>query len=464
MLCFLNRLPKIFLCQLYGDWLMIIDISMLDCAVCGRDELLKIISSLSMLSCIKSNISDFSLLCWSWLSSRNICVDCLIIGEQRNQITFQTMVEQLTKIDADETIEVSNTNINTINSLNILSRLESLSISYADNDLMMQLSSCCTNLKSFKLHYGVDDIGLTSLLKANLHTLTELSFFNFYFVNASSPWPILLSKITKLEICNEDKMYFIDEQLWYSISTCLGNLTTLILKSITIPSWRKSLTNLTNLNYLEILFVDKENEENKENEIDDDRNGLFPQSLIGLTLRLLVYPAFLNDIVHLQNIMSFHELTNLKELSLIYDTAVSLINNPIQHITIAKTVSPSFPPRCLDLISNKTLSHLPFPASLMELNMYSCGGVDNDTITAILTRNNLSNLTSLNLSNNYNIHAEAILEYLPWSLILLELTNCPDISIGTTTKCLTFRQGCKPELIIKNGNNYMTRNYYYYFE
>eukprot|EP01038_Epipyxis_sp_PR26KG_P007286 gene7286-9928_t len=132
---------------------------------------------------------------------------------------------------------------------------------------------------------------------------------------------------------------------------------------------------------------------------------------------------------------------------------VSILSNNLTNLT------------CLDMcglrfIPNETLSIMPFPDSLMDLNMAGCGNVDDNTISSIMAHNNLSNLTSLDLSYNENIDLSNILSVLPRSLTMIDLAYGPIID-RITVKSLTRKPGQKPELKIMEGK---TCCCYYYFE
>eukprot|EP01038_Epipyxis_sp_PR26KG_P014060 gene14060-18862_t len=457
MECALCQLPEQTLCQLFCDWLTITDISSLDCALCcdnpDRMYLLRIITESSILSPINSTDVDFSLHYWSWLLNRNIYVNALDFKNDEGLFMLEDLINRISDNEFDENypenqnlnVTIMNGQFSIVDSIIKLNHVKSLRLanSWVEiNTFLLKLSSYCTNLKtlSLNIYNTVSSSGLALMLKANSHSLANLTLVNISqeVETVLSQQPLLFSNITELELHKE---IIFEDHLWCNMSACLNNLTSLSLSCASATTWRKSLLNFKMLVFLVIVF--KEMEEN------DNLCGLFPHSLVELDL---TWRFQSNNVQQLQNLLSFHQLINLKKLTVnsLYneyvveggDNHLSLLIPPSLTTIDLKYVNLHFSNNnIIQMLSvkllNLTIAHLPFPVSLTQLNMECCGEVDDDIIISIFTRNMFSNLTSLNLSNNSNIHSEGFSSLLPHTLTYLTLLHSGFTSMGIS-EIITF--------------------------
>eukprot|EP01038_Epipyxis_sp_PR26KG_P005299 gene5299-7362_t len=445
----LNQLPEYILCQLFCDWLVITDISVLDCALlCRKDNnvqthLLRLISESSILSPIHSQGICFSPSYWTWLSNRKICVKDLAFDES-SLVLFNVMLNQavanniiLDYCTIEDNVsacwaDIDNLKFNSINFLKILNRIEFLSVrsnkmnpsgQQLKEETLISLSTYCTNLKAMNLNISsITAFGLSSIVKLNTHSLKELSLKDCSYLGGDvlSLLPTLLTNLQTLEIF-DDK----NEEIWFNIIISLNHLRKLSLSAISMYVWRKIQSNLKGLKYLNISI--------KDNESNDDLIGLFPQSLIELKLR---WRFDITDDQHLQNLVSFDQLTNLEELTI------------FSIFTTSQTTFVSLPSRRLAQITSNTLAQLQFPDSLTDLRMNFGSGIDDlGLITMFTRRNNLPNLKILDLAYNNHIHCEGGLFLLPHRLKYLNLRQCPITPLGTQ-ELLKFKES-RPEVMIE---------------
>ena len=73
--------------------------------------------------------------------------------------------------------------------------------------------------------------------------------------------------------------------------------------------------------------------------------------------------------------------------------------------------------RGLILINKETISKMILPSSLTDLNMSSIPYIDNNSIIAMMSNNNLSNLTKLNISYNPKTNNNILSKLLPSAII-----------------------------------------------
>ena len=197
----LCKLPEQMLCQLFYEWLLITDLSVMDVALCchgyTRENFLRIISEFSMrhpLNCCGLRYYprnfcgiSFTSSYWSWLVERRFLVKQLNVrslDEELFNFTFvvskcnQSFNKKVINRYTPRTV-IENNNMNYI----ILNHVENISFcnQYLNSTKTMMdidynsLSRIFTNLKSITfVGFNIYDTNLSSLLESNSHSLTKL--------------------------------------------------------------------------------------------------------------------------------------------------------------------------------------------------------------------------------------------------------------------------------------------------
>eukprot|EP01038_Epipyxis_sp_PR26KG_P015580 gene15580-21041_t len=270
MYCILRKLPENSLSELFCNWLLVVEISALDCALCCnkysiREDIWRIISESSRLFPLINSYGSYSLTYWSWLVQRNLCVKMLYFCDSDdletvvsnvNPSIINKMKEQLSSFNEndDKISSYLNTSFNILNHIQELYFApevnKSLSIRTIEN--YDKLSIIFTNLKilSFDDACDINDIGLSSMLETNYHCLVKLVLRRCHAITGTNILPSLFSNIKELEI------YYctcLEENGWNIISSGFNNISNLKLHLNKI-SIGKSLLNLTQLTSLDVVL------------------------------------------------------------------------------------------------------------------------------------------------------------------------------------------------------------------
>eukprot|EP01038_Epipyxis_sp_PR26KG_P012921 gene12921-17318_t len=419
----LFKLPEHIMCQLLFEWLLITDISLMDVALCchgnTRAFLLRIISDFSRLHPLNSCCVSFTVCDWSWLVQRRYFVKQLNVDTDEDSHNFSLLMDYC-KPSMNNFINQNNPIIETNNtSYDVLNRVENITFCYNfpwyldDMSKMMiemkfraynNLSVFCTNLKSISFDgFNIDDHNLSSLLESNSHCLTQLTLIRCFDITGMNVLPLLLTNIKELKI---QYCASLNEEGWKLMSIGLKNLTRLTFHPLPLEMLRNTISSFVYLSYLEFEFDEGAFEE-------EDFSGIiFPENLDYLSVSF--GENYLKE-SQLKALFS-NNLHNLKQLSMSggqFQT-VGNANNPLNTFNSA----PSLPQTLTSLdLSNfsikfsmaailqlfQVIAKFILPSSLTELNMSSLHVVDNNSMIAMLSNNNLSNLKRLDISYNSNI-------------------------------------------------------------
>eukprot|EP01038_Epipyxis_sp_PR26KG_P013593 gene13593-18243_t len=328
----LCKLPDHILYQLFGEWLSIIDVSGLDCALCCnnhsvREQFLRIISETSMHYPLNSSSIPLSPSYWSWLVKRNFSVKELEFRELYNltvvfgkKLINPSEINQIVVLEKER--DYSTTTSNNNNQLSdlclsytVLNRVEDISIttdhhySFSIDEIYKTLSLVCTNLKSLSMtRLNIDDDCLSCILESNKHCLSKLALSNCNRIRGINILPSLLENINELKIHKCGKL---KEQGWNIILSGLKNLKALNFYSSFsgVSGLRNTISYLKNLKTLEFSL--------EFNVFEDFSGMIFPQTLnylsveFGNTINEIQFKAlFINN---LPNTLKYLELGGISE-------------------------------------------------------------------------------------------------------------------------------------------------------
>eukprot|EP01038_Epipyxis_sp_PR26KG_P013329 gene13329-17866_t len=270
MNCFLYILPTDILCHLFSEWLLIVDVSTLDCALCChrnfvRQNLLSIISENSINFPFSALVVSFNLSYWSWLVKRNFSVktlnfkrellDLSVVLNNFNMSEIKTIpMNQQNKISKVSTSKNDKQSDFCI-IFNILDRVEfirfyspSILQSLLEHETCKKLSLVCTNLKKISITgFDVTDESLSLILESNSHCLSKLELQ----CNSITGMNILPSFLTNLKELKILYCASLQEEGWNKILVGLKNLTSLAFHSSSINMLRNALFHLVHLRFLE---------------------------------------------------------------------------------------------------------------------------------------------------------------------------------------------------------------------
>eukprot|EP01038_Epipyxis_sp_PR26KG_P015459 gene15459-20857_t len=400
----LRKLPEHILGQLFCEWLLITDISVLDCALCchninQRHLLLRIISESSARYPLYSHRFIISPSYWSWLVNRRFCVKQLYFGNDQ-LFSFDLFWNYFNQSENDNGWISSNLNKQQLDlnmNYKLLNFIENITFDSVYNNRFLELSNwkmffrLCTNLRSLSLErLKINDDSLSSILETSSHYLTQLILIKCDDIIGTNE--VLSSSLTNIKELKIVDCVNLKADGWNIMLMGLTNLISLTIHYLSVTMLR-SMSNLFLLRSLTFQLINDFNVNNSLSGI------IFPEYLSHLSVSFTRYTQ-LNEL-DLQNFFA-NELRNVTYLELIRDGYIQNFNS-----------APSLPEKLTTLDISKfsinfsmaeVVANLIFPSSLTELDMSHLNDdIDEDCIKAMLSNNNLPNLTRLDINGNTNI-------------------------------------------------------------
>eukprot|EP01038_Epipyxis_sp_PR26KG_P013022 gene13022-17454_t len=368
------------------------------------------ISKFSMRCPLNASLVTFSLPYWSWLVERNFLVKSLIFRDKNDIDNLNALLRNLnqSKINRIATShQESNSSTVIINnfgkqtflqkSLKILNCVDAIYFYSSCRSISLGVEMCkslslvCTNLKSILIQgFNINDYILSSILFGS-NCLSNVTLQQCQNITGMNVLPSLLKNITELKILDCTSLR-VDG--WNMMLMGLTNLTSLTFHSIfSVSMLRNTLLNIVQLKYLSFSLISEEM---------DDLSGLiFPQNLKVLEAS---YTSFEMQKIQVQTLFSNSLPDKLEYLSIKSKCQFQLFVSvpPLPQGLVSLDLS-----QCSIKFSNnvtkETIAKLILPSNLKELNLSYSEDLDDYSIKAMMSNNNLSDLIKLDISVSPNV-------------------------------------------------------------